>query len=35
MTTSTRIPKRVEKILATHRRDFLKSAGLLDRKSVV
>lgn len=29
MTPCTRIPKRVEKILATHRRDFLKSAGLL------
>ena len=29
MTPYARIPKRVEKILATHRRDFLKSAGLL------
>jgi nicotinate dehydrogenase subunit B len=29
VTPSTRIPKRVEQILATHRRDFLKSAGLL------
>jgi nicotinate dehydrogenase subunit B len=29
MTTSTRIPKHVEKVLATHRRDFLRSAGLL------
>jgi len=29
MTPYTRIPKRVEKTLATHRRDFLKSAGLL------
>jgi CO/xanthine dehydrogenase Mo-binding subunit len=29
VTPSTRIPKQVEKVLATHRRDFLKSAGLL------
>jgi nicotinate dehydrogenase subunit B len=29
MTPSSRIPKKVEKALATHRRDFLKSAGLL------
>jgi len=29
MTTSAGIPKQVEKVLATHRRDFLRSAGLL------
>src|SRR5579871_6541945 len=29
MSESTRIPKQVEKVLATHRRGFLKSAGLL------
>jgi nicotinate dehydrogenase subunit B len=29
MTLSNGIPKQVEKVLATHRRDFLKSAGLL------
>jgi nicotinate dehydrogenase subunit B len=29
MTPSTRIPKYVERVLATHRRDFLRSAGLL------
>ena len=29
MTNSTGIPKQVEEVLATHRRDFLKSAGLL------
>jgi nicotinate dehydrogenase subunit B len=29
MTTSTRIPKQVEEVLAIHRRDFLRSAGLL------
>src|ERR1700680_4588020 len=29
MTASTGIPKRVEEVLATHRRGFLKSAGLL------
>jgi len=29
MTAFRRIPKRVEEVLATHRRDFLKSAGLL------
>jgi CO/xanthine dehydrogenase Mo-binding subunit len=29
MTPSKRIPKQVEKVLTTHRRDFLKSAGLL------
>src|SRR5215472_6796566 len=29
MTPSNGIPKQVEKVLATHRRDFLKSAGLL------
>ncbi len=29
MTTSARIPRQVEEILATHRRGFLKSAGLL------
>src|SRR6516225_6588717 len=29
MTTCTGIPKQVEEVLATHRRDFLKSAGLL------
>ena len=29
MTLQTGIPKRVEEVLATHRRDFLKSAGLL------
>ncbi|HKD06505.1 MAG TPA: molybdopterin cofactor-binding domain-containing protein [Bryobacteraceae bacterium] len=29
MTASTEIPKRIEDLLATHRRGFLKSAGLL------
>ncbi|HMF77294.1 MAG TPA: molybdopterin cofactor-binding domain-containing protein [Bryobacteraceae bacterium] len=29
MTTSTRIPKEIEEVLSTHRRGFLKSAGLL------
>jgi CO/xanthine dehydrogenase Mo-binding subunit len=29
MTASTRIPKQVEEVLTTYRRDFLKSAGLL------
>src|ERR1019366_3368624 len=29
MTTSPEIPKRVEEVLTTHRRGFLKSAGLL------
>jgi len=29
MNTSTGIPKQVEELLATHRRDFLRSAGLL------
>ncbi|HUA59816.1 MAG TPA: molybdopterin cofactor-binding domain-containing protein [Verrucomicrobiae bacterium] len=29
MTASTRIPKQVEEVLATHRRGFLRSAGLL------
>jgi len=29
MTTSTRIPKQVEALLVTHRRDFLRNAGLL------
>ena len=29
MTTSTVIPKHVEEVLNTHRRGFLKSAGLL------
>jgi hypothetical protein len=29
MTPSNGIPKQVEKVLATLRRDFLKSAGLL------
>ena len=29
MSTSTGIPKHVEEVLATHRRDFLRSAGLL------
>jgi CO/xanthine dehydrogenase Mo-binding subunit len=29
MKTSKRIPKQVEQVLATHRRDFLKTAGLL------
>src|SRR5215831_17157228 len=29
MTTSSRIPQQVEEILTTHRRGFLKSAGLL------
>lgn len=28
MNTSTRIPEHIEKVLSTHRRDFLKSAGL-------
>ena len=29
MSASTGIPKRVEEVLSTHRRGFLKSAGLL------
>ena len=29
MTESTRIPKKVEEVLVTHRRGFLRSAGLL------
>jgi len=29
MTASTRIPKRVQEVLRTHRRNFLKNAGLL------
>jgi CO/xanthine dehydrogenase Mo-binding subunit len=29
VTTSTGIPQQVEEVLATHRRDFLRSAGLL------